>query len=128
LDVPLLVEVAGDEALHAGHVATVEDLLVDRRKVVVRVRRELALILGLRRDLPDRSGCVRVRFVAAQPVDRIVLFEEPAEHVIERAVLHHEHDEMFEIVEAWRHKRRTPKKSCVWPGYSRGLPNTLSVQ
>jgi len=33
LDVPLLVEVAGDEALHAGHVAAVEDLLIDRREV-----------------------------------------------------------------------------------------------
>jgi hypothetical protein len=110
VDVPLLVEVAGNEALHARHRAAVEDLKVDGREVVVRIGRELALILGFRLHLHDLSRRIGIGFGAAKAVDGVVLLKEPAEHVVERAVLHHQHDEVLEIVEAWRrHKASAPR-------------------
>ena len=90
-----LLEVALDEALHVGDargalIAT-EDLQVNGREVMIGVGIELALKLGerLRKDLiPCVSGF-------DGPVDPSICgthrLERP-EHVVEGAVLHHEHD------------------------------------
>lgn len=99
----LLIEVAGDEALHGCRqrrsvLGAVEDLEVDGGEVVVGVGVELALVLGERLDFDGSAGGVGVGLGAGEAVDVGKFFLERAEHVVEGAVLHHEHDDMLEVL------------------------------
>ena len=102
-DVLLLVEVAGDEALHGGRqrrtvLGAVEDLEVDGGEVVIGIGVELALVFGERLDGDLGAGGVGVGLVAGEAVDVRVCGHERAQHVIEGAVLHHQDDYMLETL------------------------------
>lgn len=69
---------------------------------------ELALIFGLRQNGDLGSGGIGIGFVAGETVNGGMLGFECSEHVIEGAVLHHENDDMFELLDpgfgpVWRH-------------------------
>ncbi len=114
-DVLLLVIVAAHEALHRGRErrpfgGVAEDLEVDGGEVVVRVGIELALVFGLGLDGYLGSSSVGVSLVAGEAVDGGILRFEGAEHVVEGTVLHHENDDMLELLDSgfgsvWSHSR-----------------------
>jgi hypothetical protein len=61
---------------------------------------ELALELGQRCDLGRFVGGVRISLIADEAVDSRVCRAESPQHVVERAVLHHEYDHVLEIVQS----------------------------
>ena len=117
IDALLLLKVALDKALHGGGAVgtglVAEDLLVDGWKVVIGVGVELALVFGERLDGCGSVGRVGVGLVAGKTVDVGVDRVERSEHVVERAVLHHEDDDVLELLDTgfgliWRHW------NCPW--------------
>jgi len=99
----LLIEVAGDEALHGGSqrrpvLGAVEDLQVDGGKMMVGIGVKLALVRGKWLDRDVCAGRVGIGLRAGKAVDvGICGFERP-EHVIEGAVLHHQDDDVLETL------------------------------
>ena len=109
LNAALLVEVAFDEALHVWSSVRIlaggdsaEDLQVDRGKVVVGIGVELALVFGRGRDGYGDAGGIGIGFGAVKSVDGGVEALEAAKHVVEGAVLHHEHDDMLKLLKSWK--------------------------
>lgn len=101
----LLVVVAAHEALHGGRQrrsfgGIAEDLQVDGSEVVVGVGVELALIFGLWEYGDLSASRIGVGLVAAEPVDGGILRFECAEHVVEGTVLHHQDDDMLELLDS----------------------------
>src|SRR5579859_2117524 len=101
--------VVEDEAFHVGiadGIAGTGYLSSDVGKLVIRVGVEVLNVTGVRTDGDVGStlvDCV-VPLIAVESVDSsIVTLEEP-EHVIERAVFEHKHDESFNL--SW-HASRT---------------------
>ena len=77
-----------------------EQLSVHVGKLVSGVRIQLALKL-CQRLYRHRCACrVRIGFAAGQPVDPGILCRQTTKHVIERPVLHHEHHDVFQVVNA----------------------------
>ena len=102
-------EVVGDETLHRRDVSTVEDLLIHIDEVVTGIGIELALVLRAILNRDDGARGVRVAFVPGQSVDARIRGLERPEHVVERAILHHQHDEVLEVVQACRHTCDAPR-------------------
>ena len=104
LDVPLLLVVAPDESAHGGlavrRLVAVENLRVDAGKMVVGVGVELALIIRLGRDLDPLSLGILVALVPRQTIDGGVLLLQRPEHVVERAVFHHQDHDMLELIQS----------------------------
>jgi len=65
-----------------------------------RVGIELALELGLRRDLGRFVGRVRIGLIAGEAVDSGIFGVESPQHMIKGAVLHHEYNDVLEIVQS----------------------------
>jgi len=104
-----LAVIALDEPVHRWNTSwrriEIKNLMIDVRKVVLRIGIELSLIQRLRLDQHLIAVGVQIRFVAGQPLDRRVDLLQPPEHVVEGPVLHHQNNEVFEIVEtSWRHR------------------------
>ena len=103
----LLLEIVLHKTLHGCHalaaLVAIEDLLVHGGKGMVGVRIELALKLGerLHEDLVSLRVGVGLRSVHA--INLRVHRLQRSQHVVERAVLHHEHDNVLQSVEAWGH-------------------------
>lgn len=108
----LLIVVAANEALHGGREwrsfgRVSEDLQVDGGKVVIGIGIELALVFRQRLDRHLSAGGIGIGFVAGEAFDGCF---EGAEHVVERAVLHHENDNVLELPDSglgsvWSHSR-----------------------
>ena len=96
LHVPALLEVAADEPLHGGGGPAVEDLPVDRCEIVVWIRIELALVLRQRGHGRHAARGVRVALRAGQAVDPRVDRLQRTQQMVERAVLHHQDDDVLE--------------------------------
>ena len=78
---------------------------------MVRIRIKLALKLGQRLFYDGVPVHVRVAEVIRNPVDPIVLRRQRAQHVVKRAVLHHQHDNVLEVIQSgWRHSLPTSVK------------------
>jgi hypothetical protein len=61
---------------------------------------QLALERGLGLHF-DRLVCgVRVSFSASEPVDPLVFGMERPQHMIEGAILHHEHHNVFQVIQS----------------------------
>src|SRR5262249_43922557 len=107
-DIPALTEVALHKPAHRWNPvwrhAAVENLQVDSGEVMIRIRIELSLIRRLRFDWRGVSGRIQVRFAASQSFDSRIDRLEPTQHVIEGSVLHHQDDDVFELVETSRHE------------------------
>ncbi len=71
---------------------------------------ELALELRERLRRSRLAARVRIGLRAVEPVDPRVGRFQRAEHVIERAVLHHQDDDVFQFVETERHGREDSAK------------------
>lgn len=114
-DVLLLVVIAANEALHGGRErrplrGIAEDLEINGGEVMIGIGIELALIFGERKDWDLGSGGVGIGLITGEAVDGGVLGLEPAEHVVEGAILHHENDDMLEVFDSgfgsvWSHSR-----------------------
>ena len=106
LHVPALREVAVHEPLHRrdpiGRRVAVEDLEINSRKMMVGIGIELPLILGKRLRRRNGAGAVRIELRPVDAVDPGVGRLQGTEHVIEGAVLHHQDDDVFQLVEAGR--------------------------
>ncbi len=104
----LLLEITLNKSLHGGHtrgaLVASENLLVHGREMVVGVRIELALKLGKRLHEDLVSLCVGVELRAVHSINLRVHSLQRSQHVIERAVLHHEHNNVLQGVEAWGHR------------------------
>jgi hypothetical protein len=112
----LLLIVALDKTLHVRDARTdwrcaTEDLQIHTREMMVRIGIKLSLELSewLRRN--HRIVDIGVSLRAVQAVYALVDRHERAEHVIERAVFHHKHDDVFQIVQAYRHSALNPPRS-----------------
>jgi len=108
LQVGLLVEVAAHETTHVrGAVGILsggdaaEDLEVGRGEVVVGVGIELTLILGGGGNRDGHAGGVRIGFLPGEPVDFGASGVERSQHVVKGTVLHHQHDNVLQILYAW---------------------------
>ena len=106
-DILLLVEIALHEALHVGDAvrigASAEDLQVDGRKVMIGIGLQLGLKLRERLRLYRISIRIWIAQVRRDSVDlRIHRLQRP-QHVIKRSVLHHQHDDVLQLVESRRH-------------------------
>jgi hypothetical protein len=62
-------------------------------------RRQLPLTLGIRLYLHRVAAYVWVGRVPCQAIDLGVLFHQLAQHVIKGAVLHHQHDDVLEVIQ-----------------------------
>ena len=91
----------------------VEDLQIDGGEVMVRVRIELALVLGEWLNLDLSASVVRVGLGAGEAVDVGILRLEAAEHVVEGAVLHHEDHDVLKVLNAGQ-------RSIEWHGVPPG--------
>ena len=107
-DVLALVEVTGHESLHVGGSPSTGraaiDLHIHCRKVMVGIGIELSL--KLRQSLRPYGILVCVGIgerVGVDSVDRRILRFQRPQHVIERTVFHHQHDDVLQLVEAWWH-------------------------
>jgi hypothetical protein len=103
-----LLEIALDKPLHlrrpivhAQRIA--EDLQIRALPRMVGIGIQFALCR--RRRLHRLLVAVRVRIglVAVQSVQRRPILLEIAQHVVERPVLHHQHNDMFELVQSRWH-------------------------
>src|SRR5207302_3310483 len=80
-----------------------EQLLVNRREVMIRIGIELPLEGSLRLYLGRLIGGIGIGLVALEAIDAVVLGIESAQHVVERAVLHHQDDDVFQVIQSSRH-------------------------
>ena len=103
IDAGALRGVALDEPLHICDAAgprrrAAEYLEVDAGKVVIGVMIQLALKFRIR--LHGNHGAVHVGigFIARQAIDFRIFLHQAAQHVVEGAVLHHEDDDVFEVI------------------------------
>ena len=69
--------------------------------MVVRVGIKLALIRRRRRHRHRDARRVRVSLMTRQPVDGWIGGTERPQHVIERAVLHHQHNDVLKVLDSW---------------------------
>ena len=113
IDVVRLREIVLHETLHIGEapiaLLPAVDLQIDAGKMVVGVRVELALELSVGLDFYGRALGVGIGFVSGEAVDLGVFLHQPAQHVVEGAVFHHQDDDVLEVVESGR--RHTPSPS-----------------
>ena len=104
----LLLKIILDKSLHGGHARGAliadENLLVYSRKRMVGVRIELALKLGKRLHKDLVSLRVGVGLRAVHSINLRVHRLQRSQHVVERTVLHHEHDNVLQGIEAWGHR------------------------
>jgi hypothetical protein len=68
--------------------------------VVVGIGIKLALIFGRGRDRHRHSRRIWIRFLPGQAVDFRPGGVQRAQHVIERAVLHHQNDDVLQILDS----------------------------
>ncbi len=61
---------------------------------------ELALVLGQGLDRGSTTGGVGIRFRSGEAIDVGVVGVERSEHVVEGAVLHHQHDDVFQLLDS----------------------------
>src|SRR4029077_13555930 len=106
---PALIEIAFHEALHVRHagrtrVAT-KDLQIDRWKMMVGIGIELTLKLCMGQRPDGRARCVRIAELVADAVDPRVNGLQGSQHVVEGTVLHHQNDDVLQIVESRGHSR-----------------------
>jgi hypothetical protein len=108
-----LREIVLNEPLHVGYASVTllptEDLQIDARKVMIGIRVELALELRVWRDLHDSAINVRIRLVSRKAINLGILLHQCTQHVIERAVLHHENDDVLKVVQTSGHVFQPPK-------------------
>src|SRR5512133_1767780 len=92
-----LMKIAFYKALHIGRSFSVitKNLQVDSGEVVIGIGIELSLKFrqGLNRSWVSTG--IRIAFGSGQSIDTPVLLLEGTEHVVERAVLHHEYDDVL---------------------------------
>jgi hypothetical protein len=86
--------VATNEPAVGFHAAVASDLLRYSRAAVVRVRLIRTAVIT-RRNLDPKSRNVEV-FRVPKPIEVCIWVREVTEHVIEGAVLEHEHDQVFD--------------------------------
>jgi len=102
LHVSLLIEITLHEALHVGYTTgagiSAEDLQIDRGKVMVGIRIELALEIRQRLWLDRCPSRVRVAERAGDAVDPRVHRSKGPKHVVERSILHHEYNDVLYVV------------------------------
>ena len=112
LYIPALIEVALHEPLHirdaCGARLSAEDLQINRRKMMVGIGIELSLKLRQRLWLDLSTRRVRIAQLIGDPVDSRIHGLQRAQHVVKRAVLHHEHHNMFETIQPGWHNAYSP--------------------
>ena len=72
---------------------------------------KLALVGGFGRDSNGNASAVGVGLMAAKSVDRRVAGMKSSKHVVEGAVLHHEDNDVPEVLYAWQSSVRHGKSS-----------------
>jgi hypothetical protein len=78
--------------------------------MVIGIRVELSLKFSERLGWGRVAGRVGIGLRPVEAVDAGVSRFQRPEHVIEGAVLHHQHDEVFQFVESRRHAREISSK------------------
>jgi hypothetical protein len=103
----LLVVIALHKSIHrrdgGRSWGSVVQLLVHCRKVVIRIGIELALPLRQRHHLRGFICRVEVALVSREAVDPGIDCLQRPEHVVKGAVLHHQYDDVLQVVQALRH-------------------------
>ena len=64
---------------------------------------ELVLIVGERLDLNHSAGGIRIRFIASQTINARIFRLQRTQHVIKGAVLHHQHNDVLQVVQSRAH-------------------------
>ena len=72
--------------------------------MMVGVGIKLALELGERLDLGRLVGGIGIRFGSGKAVNIGILCLQGSEHVVERSILHHQDDDVGQIIKASWHK------------------------
>src|SRR5215472_7140856 len=72
------------------------------------IRRKVACVICIVRNLGDSANGVRVRFAPAYTIDGPIRAGCKPQHVVKRAVLHHQHHDVLEVIQSgWRHSPPT---------------------
>ena len=76
-------------AARSSALIAAENLLIHGGKMVIGIGVELALIQRVRLHHHRRPVCVRISLGSGKAIDASILRRQSAQHMVERAVLHH---------------------------------------